>query len=113
MQIQAKFEIDVLQLFVHDQWDTGPFDDDRVASILTQWLWDEGGYDMQRYRIEPPSDTGLDRFVLSEPEYEWQDGRFEPKRWTHRMRSKEDVRVQLPREVVKLLSRLDGEVVKL
>src|SRR6185312_3650034 len=38
MKVKAKFEIDVIKLFLHDQYDCGPFDQEVIADYLTKKL---------------------------------------------------------------------------
>ncbi len=63
MRIKAVAQLNVLQLFVHDAYDVGQFDESLVADALTRYLREETTH-WNEVKVDPPS--GLSRFTLGD-----------------------------------------------
>ena len=90
MRLKAVVKISVLQLFVHDAYDVGQFDESVIAEALTRYLRQETNL-WNEVKVDPPS--GLSRFTLGD--------------LRHRMRSVAEIRESFPDKVVEALERLE------
>jgi hypothetical protein len=62
MKIKAEGDIDIISLFLHEKHDAWPFAEDFVATFIEEEI---AKHTSKRVRVVPPTETGLDRFVLA------------------------------------------------
>lgn len=104
MKVTTHVQIDVLSLFVHDQWSAGTLSGWSVARAIQEALrrscseaHDAYG-NLLEWEVKSPDETGLDRFTL------WRGGKPVAEK---RLRSEEEVRSAFDPDVLSLLEELD------
>ena len=95
MKATLRVEINVIELFLHEQCDCKGVDEDYLAEAINGYL--------QNSKYEcwavPPFQSGLGRFIIE----------TEVKFWNERCHSEEELREYLPVDIFNLLKELDAE----
>lgn len=106
MKISATTKINVFDLFVHDRADYGPFAPESVAAGINARLSEQ--LDEATAVVLPPSESGLDRMILS-----WEPYGDEPVVFNSRYYDVDEVKKTLPSEVVAVLEKLNADGMQL
>lgn len=91
MKVKVTDEINVFELFVHDNEALGAIDPHSMAEAINEHMLDSG------WRVRPPD--GLDRFTLQAADHE--------EYFTERCYSAEQVKSYLPFEAVEALEEIN------
>lgn len=103
MVIKSNVNLDVFDLFLHEKYDCGPLSEQAVASLVSKWVNDR--VDGVIVNVLPPSDTGLDRFVLEIDDYK------SVTRYVRRFETAGDLKDTILPSVVKALTQMNTAVV--
>ena len=108
MFIRGKFKVDVLELFLHDKYDCGPFNEYRVAEYLSMRLTEMLVDQYSSVDVDPPDVCGLSRFLIRAHTYG--DITFGS---TERCYTEKELKQYLPKCIWDALAEIDIQEIKL